>query len=56
LRIDFDKEKLLKTFPVVAAILFAGGKISLLASTISGLVTIVGTSEFSKEETWKLGF
>ena len=56
LRIAFDRDKLLSAAPSVATTLLAGGKISLTATTLSGLVTMLGTTEFSKSETWKLGW
>lgn len=56
LRIAFDRDKLLAAAPSVATTLLAGGKISLTATTLSGLVTMLGTTEFSKSETWKLGW
>lgn len=56
LRIAFDRDKLLSAAPSVATTLLAGGKVSLTATTLSGLVTLLGTTEFSKAETWKLGW
>ena len=55
LRISFDRDKIFATAPGVILTLAAGGKIPITATTHTGLVTMLGTTEIKKEDTWQLG-
>ncbi|MES2386499.1 MAG: hypothetical protein V4543_00750 [Bacteroidota bacterium] len=55
LRLDLDPVKIgISALATMISILTGGNKVKLTATTYSGLITPVGTTEFSKSEDWNL--